>query len=267
LLRAIAMDRSIEREIAADAYGLEMAPESWLAPVTPARAEVVIRAEAVKDPPSVQWGPVIGDIVHELRSALDQLVWALSVDHQPAPPPADPIPRDGLWQHVGFPVALSSGAWEAACREKLWAIDPAVAEPLRAVQPFETAPDAAEREPLAVLDELSHIDRHRHLELVSTAVDLDEVLTREPFAGTPDVAFELVSKRGAGPLDGRTELGRARILDRPGGVIAMTLPHVQLDPRLAVDVAFADGPPAHGGSVIATLQRIGREVSAVVDAF
>jgi hypothetical protein len=40
----------------------------------------------VREQPPVDWGTLIGDILHNLRSFLDQLVWQLVV-HEPEPTP------------------------------------------------------------------------------------------------------------------------------------------------------------------------------------
>src|SRR4051794_31335886 len=42
------------------------------------RTKYVFRIEAVEDFPRIEWGIMIGDAVHCLRSALDQLVYGLA---------------------------------------------------------------------------------------------------------------------------------------------------------------------------------------------
>jgi hypothetical protein len=74
---------------AANAYSIEMKPDRYGGGLPPI-PEVDIWVEATKEPPSLTWGPIIGDIVHGFRSALDQLVWGLSVQCQG---PTNPHPR------------------------------------------------------------------------------------------------------------------------------------------------------------------------------
>jgi hypothetical protein len=51
--------------------------------------EVFIDGEP--EPPVEEWGAIIGDVVHNLRSALDHLVWQLTIANGNTPP--NPIPR------------------------------------------------------------------------------------------------------------------------------------------------------------------------------
>ncbi len=57
--------------------------------------EVAIYAEPRREPPVLEWSAIIGDVVHNLRSALDHLVWSLTVHHQPSPPPT--LSRQRVW--------------------------------------------------------------------------------------------------------------------------------------------------------------------------
>ena len=136
-----------------------------------------------------------------------------------------------------------------------------------------TGRDAPDREPLAVLQELWNIDKHRHLHLVNATVELHDVLTVNPFEGANDpdglmasLEFEVVSKRGPGPLIDRTEIGRARLVRKPGGILGMTLPQMHMNPRVAIDVAFDQGYPAYGGRVLQTLSQIAEMVEAILAA-
>ena len=261
----------------AEAYTVEAQPDFWTEPSPPANGDVVIWAEASKEPPSRIWGPIIGDIVHGFRSALDQLIWGLSVSYQATRgigPPPDPIPRGDPWRDVWFPVCTSDNAWnDRAVPNQLRFIEPSLIAQLKPLQPFMTGRDAPDREPLAVLQELWNIDKHRHLHLVNATVELHDVLTVNPFEGANDpdglmasLEFEVVSKRGPGPLIDRTEIGRARLVRKPGGILGMTLPQMHMNPRVAIDVAFDQGYPAYGGRVLQTLSQIAEMVEAILAA-
>jgi len=257
------------------AYSVDAQPDFWSETWPPAKGDVIIWAEAVADPPSVLWGPIIGDIVHGFRSALDQLIWGLSVDHQfPGNiPPSGRIPWGNPWRDVWFPVCNSCDAWKNAAKTQLRYVDPTLAAKLKPLQPFVTGQNAPEREPLAVLQELWNIDKHRHLHLVNATVELHDVLSVDPFPDIPNTTgvdlmlnFEIVSRRAPGPLVGRAEVGRARHIRKPGGLLAVSHPQMHMDPRLLVDVAFDQGYPAYGGRVLHTLRQIGETVSAILAA-
>ena len=253
------------------AYRVGAQPAMWTEPPTRENAlRVIIFAEATEDPPSLIWGPIIGDIVHNLRSALDQTAWGLSVDYQATlgnHPPPDPIPPKDPWRAISFPICTRSTQWPSAVRRKLWAVDPALLASLQGLQPYITGPQAPDREPLAVLEELWNIDKHRHLHLVNATIELRDVFSTEPFGEDLRIDFEVISKRAPGPLVGPTEIGRARPIDRPGIQTPRTnLPQMFMNPDLAVDVAFDQGAPAHGGSILQTLRSLRKTVKAILAA-
>jgi hypothetical protein len=262
---------SLIESFTANAYRVDMKRDDMVDPDT-AMGDVVIFASATEDPPSELWGPIIGDAVHDLRSALDQLVWALSVAHQANPPPPDPIPRGNPWRQIAFPICLNESAWVSAVQNQLWAIDPALAAGIKTLQPFETGKLAPEREPLAVLQELWNIDKHRHLHLVNATVELHDVLSVNPFPHGDEtdelmtLDFEIVSKRAAGELVGETEVGRARMVPKPGGLIAVSIPEMHMNARIAIQVAFDQGAPAYGAGVIETLRSLGNATKTVIRA-
>lgn len=223
---------------------------------------------------------------HGLRSALDQAAWSLSVAYQATlgnQPPPDPIPRSNRWRNIAFPICRNTNDWGNLWATKMWAADPALMTVLEPFQPYFSEKNPADREPLAVLEELWNIDKHRHLHLVNSTIELRDVVSTKPFPGIPDIAFEVISKTAPGQLVGPTEIGRARMVRRPDGrltapiatgpdgemspgLIAINLPQVHMNPDLAVDVAFDQGAPAYGGSVLKTLRSIHKTVQNIVAA-
>jgi hypothetical protein len=157
----------------------------------PKTGEVVIYGEARQEPPTLTWGVVIGDIVHNLRSALDHMVWTLTVASQPQPPP-NPIPRRGSgseWRDVGFPLYTNpypldaSGnliPWQNGKEPKsLWGIEPGLRAEFEKLQPFRWGEEATFH-PLAILHDLWNIDKHRHLHLTHFRVGPHDVFGPPP---------------------------------------------------------------------------------------
>jgi hypothetical protein len=266
--------RALARMILAfrkQAYAVSAQPAMWVESPTPETSrDIIISAQAVEEPPSLKWGPIIGDIVHGLRSALDQVAWGLSVDYQATvgnQPPPDPIPKGDRWKEVAFPICRKQADWNGLWGSKMWAADLAVKTVLERFQPYYSGQNPADREPLAVLEELWNIDKHRHLHLVNATIELRDVIAVKPFPGLPDFNFEVITKRAPGPLVGTAEIGRARQVDLPGIQSPRTnLPQVFMYPDLAVDVAFDQGAPAYGGSVLKTLRSLRKTVQNIVSA-
>ncbi len=280
------------RAFGEDAYRVEAQPAFWSEPGGAANHdEVIIFAEASEEPPSLKWTPIIGDIAHGLRSALDQIAWSLSVAYQATlgnHPPADPIPRGDRWRGVAFPICRDAKDWGGQWGSRMWATDPALKTVLEQFQPYFGGKNPPDREPLAVLDELWNIDKHRHLHLVNATIEVRDVFSVEAFPGMPHIEFEVVSKRAPGPLVGPTEIGRARMLRRPDGTLTepvvqvygspdssettlmpiktVSLPQMHMNPDLAVDVAFSEGAPAYGGSVLQTLSSLRETVNDILAA-
>jgi hypothetical protein len=274
------------------AYTVEAQPGFWREPVSGTNVdEVVILAQATEDPPSLEWGPIIGDIAHGLRSALDQVAWSLSVAYQATlgnQPPPDPIPRSNRWRNIAFPICRNGKDWGNLWGTKMWAADPALKTVLERFQPYFCGKNPPDREPLAVLEELWNIDKHRHLHLVNATIELRDVFSVEPFPDAGNIEFEVISKRAPGELISPTEIGRARVVRRPDGTLtepvvqvytspdssettlmpikAVSLPQVYMYPDLAVDVAFGQGAPAYGGGVLKTLRSIRKTAQNIVSA-
>jgi hypothetical protein len=114
----------------------------------------IIYLEVDEFPPDDLWGPVIGDIVHNLRSALDHLAWDI----------ARPESRRDNARDIGFPIFLTHPANKPkvcqALRQKLDHIRPEFHGVIKRVQPYE-AQDL--HHPLWLLNQLWNADKHRTL--------------------------------------------------------------------------------------------------------
>jgi hypothetical protein len=136
------------------------------------------------------------------------------------------------------------------------------------LQPFRTRQNAPEQEPLAVLEELWNIDKHRHLHLVQCFVGLKDVESRMPLPGIkwPEEfrhEYKITIKHAAGPFKDGAELGRFY----ESGNVMMGIPQVYMQARLAFDVAFEQGAPAYGERVVKTLIHLSQKVRAIVVQF
>ena len=136
--------------------------------------EIDVHGRFYQPPPLAYLGAVYGDFLNCYRSALDHIVWALSIRHQPAPPPPHPLPHGNQWRYIGWPVALTQNQWDGAVggRHSRLLI-PALHDRFRSLQPFVTGPTSPEHEPLAMLDALWNIDKHRVIHIAEVDLTLE----------------------------------------------------------------------------------------------
>lgn len=131
--------------------------------------EKVVHLKILKEPENPEWGLILGDMVHNLRSALDHLVWQLVLLNGEKPRRQNQFPiiraKNDYWE---VPANRSESV-----RDRMLA---GVAEDHRAfidmVQPFNGGGDPKGTS-LAVLSWISNADKHR-------VVSAGFVLTSEP---------------------------------------------------------------------------------------
>ena len=212
-----------------------------------ATSDWVVVFRVHEEPPS-RWGVLIGDVVHNLRSALDHLAWQLVLLNG-----AEPTAR------TQFPIYSDEVAYRRERAQELIAgmrdEDKAAVETF---QPFRQ--NAAEVKPhhLAVLQELSNFDKHRvlHTTLVQTAASQFSVYNLEDISAISELRPQF------GVLQDGSELVRI-------GVVADgTAPRLQVDAQLRLDVAFADEESSvHDENVVGVLVELREYVDVVIDAF
>lgn len=191
-------------------------------------------------------GPIIGDCVHNLRAALDYLVWELTPES---------VRQSKAATRIEFPIFTNPLDYKAGATKKIGSIDPLAQAVIKQLQPF-AGPNSnrfdpnwrdPEREPLAFLYELDKWDKHRSLNLTednisATLVGFEQLGVIVP--PTP-AKFPGRYKRGAILAAAQMPLGR---------------PDVDVYLSAAYDIAFERGGPAGGEPVIQTLNHIRQEV-------
>ena len=188
-----------------------------------------------------EWGPIIGDCLHNAASALDQLAYQLAILHSGRLPSA--LARD-----THFPIYGSRREFWANLR-KLEGIGPDLMAPIERLQPYHGI-DGPNHHWLMILKRLSNSDKHRMLRTGCYR-----------FGGRvhhkPDTLVDM--KFPTGSLKLGTEL--ARFLFDPPNL------KMNLDPSFNVQVAFKDTPVADGIDVRGMLDTICHRVEAVVEGF
>lgn len=215
-----------------------------------------IRVHVHRQPPFHRW-VLVGEIVHDLRSALDHLTWALTVAHS-GPPPR---PLDGWWRGVEFPIFTDAALFHkqdtrgrpghGSGLADLRGVDPVLLPVFESLQPFQRGA-RAERHPLAMLHALSIRDKHQTLPLVAIAGRAGTIT-----AHSGNYRGRARSVRVAAPIPDSAVIARLRTLS--GASAEDQFPKVgdRVTIRFEVGVdfefGFAAGVPAFGGELITTL--------------
>ena len=115
------------------------------------RCNVTLERSAYPDE-FVEWSVTIGEIVHNLRSALDHLVWQLVRDNGGQPSEANMFPIVSL---------ANRDAWERISKNKLKGVPDAMKERIKRIQPFAVLGAPYDVTALSRLNHLSNVDKHR----------------------------------------------------------------------------------------------------------
>jgi len=110
--------------------------------------------------PFVVWPALIGDIVHNLRSALNHLAWQLVLSEGNSP---------GSWTE--FPVFADENVFGEKAGRKVRGIPADIVTYLEAIQPFHS-PEGKERDghPLWLIHELNRVDKHQVINVVASSL-------------------------------------------------------------------------------------------------
>jgi len=115
----------------------------------------VARLRDVKTAPP-EWSLMIGDIVHNTRSALDALTYSLAVKNLGRDPTKDEV------KDLQFVIVDDVAAWNRQCDRRLRCLSTTAQQAVESFQPYHRT-DASVRHALSVLRDLSNIDKHRHV--------------------------------------------------------------------------------------------------------
>lgn len=191
-------------------------------------------------PPS--WlGVIVGDCVHNLRSALDQLIYQLALGR-----------KDSPGRKTAFPVFIDAGTYRKQRRRIIGDLDPKAQQIVDDLQPGGDNPTF---DPLYVLHELWNEDKHRLIPLVASSAVSSEV-SLPPGVGIEEI--EVVFRQG--PLEGEEVIGWFVM---PKGM----RPDQYVHPDFAFDVALPRDGPAHGAPVRQELHRLGQATASAVERF
>jgi hypothetical protein len=199
---------------------LETHPYSILFEFDPETGWNVFRWVVVAEPPLEDLSLIFSDIVGNLRSTLDYLVWQLVLQGGRKP-----------GRQTGFPIVKRARDWPVQGGSALKGVAPEWAELIEAMQPFQRF-DQPELHPLAILEHVNNLTKHRFLPAA--------VLTAEKFGYLINVAdvpegemFESQDQLDS-PVENGGEVARFRTESRLQVAV-----HIAENPRFRL--SFRDG--------------------------
>jgi hypothetical protein len=266
----VALDRRVKRFVKSETY------ETY-AEYNPKTTEHLLRLRIVKKPRLDVWAAVAGDVVHNLRSALDHVVWELTIRNR-GTKPAYPLTSD--WKRIEFPIFRLKRDFHGAPSEsgtnpfpygsglyKIRGVDPRLHALFDCLQPFHDGP-RRDRNTLQILHELDIIDKHRHIPVLASVVAPEEIeifpdRVLPAFASAIRIDVVEVFKPGpfqdGTPLAGFSQSGKFQ-------VSSYALP-MHVEPKLSFDVQLEKGRPTMGEPLLPTLGRMIKRVEEIIDLF
>ena len=159
-----------------------------------------VRWLALREPPVERLGLVFGDMVSNLRATLDYLVWQLVLVSGKRP-----------GRRTGFPVVRREKDWEVQSRTALRGVERRWVDEIEARQPYHRT-DRPSVHPLAILDHVNNLNKHRFLPAAVLSVQqLGLLINVEEARGEAIESQDFLDR----PITPAGELARFRV---PSGV-------------------------------------------------
>jgi hypothetical protein len=135
--------------------------------------------------PAPRLAVIVGEVVHQVRSALDHIVCELAAANG----------QQVLRNHQ-FPVARTVTSWDAMIgKGALRGLTVGDIEAIRSLQPFRNDGDPADNW-LSVVSEYDNIDKHRLLLVVAAAATPSDVITLGEIIGFDFPPSRMISREG-----------------------------------------------------------------------
>jgi hypothetical protein len=223
--------------------------------------------------PTFQWGLLIGDAVHNLSSALDNLAWAASADrlaqiHYRATPDGEKA-RENNERSVHFPICVDESVWPNTRQSALKYADPSLWAFFEKYQPFTARKERGEdprRHPFYLIRELWNWDKHRFVHTAAATASLIAVSARL-LNVSPDpveVAADVVEVFRDRPIEGKTQAGTIRV-HFPKPITGPTSLDMHVDCDFTLGILFGEASPLPFASVNDTLVRARNLLGAMIN--
>ena len=213
------------------------------------RRELVATFRLLDSPPAL-WAVIIGEILYDLRSALDHLAWQLVLQNGGTPT-----------SKTEFPIFKDEINFKSDAPRKVRGMSDTAKAAIEALQPYKTGEDArdAAMQKLWVLHELSNIDKHQTLHLAGFYLKTAEYGMSHP----QDVKIHGIEGMRSGPLVDGTILARVQ-WSKPADPNAK----MGMNFQLSFDVTLKDvRPDLKAFGVEASLSQITIHIASRVSEF
>lgn len=208
----------------------------------PQRAAHIVKCH-MPAPLPTEWSLVVGDVVHNARSALDALTYELAEKN------LGREPSEKEAKATQFVITDDEASWDDQRKRWLKFVSEGARETMHSLQPFHPIPKTGNPSPvLSILRDLSNVDKHRHLNVVAGFGDNYKVTLAGPGYGPDSVGT------WRGELRDGLEIAALRFMaDDEAGT---PLPEIPADTKvdLVMDMIVMIGAgPNHGVNVDAAL--------------
>jgi hypothetical protein len=207
--------------------------------VAPANLKSTLGDQSILEPrvrPDARWGLMIGDCVHNFRSALDHRMFQIVPE----------ATRLEYADKIDFPIFSAPAKysqWKRMNAKWLAAVDPKAVEIIDRLQPGDGGNPNATRHVLWLLRQLSNLDKHRRIHVAFLVIS--QVSSKD---------VEALVVRDLEPETGTITLGIAPLPD-----------HVTVELQITLDVTFQDGEDIAGLPVFTVLVYIGGFVASALN--
>lgn len=212
----------------------------------PQTGEHVLRA-SIRAAVPAEWSAIIGDIAHNLRSALDLLVWQMALLRTNSP-----------YGKTAFPIFDVFAKYRDNGRVIIQNLTPRQKALIKRLQPYQRG-SRAQSHPLWLLHDINNSDKHRVIQAVGTVLSFSGLGINELWG------FNILNMSvggGGQRVEEGAELARFRLVQ--------TAPQarVQMNPDFAFNIEFGEGSPSvEGMPLLPTLFEIFGHVERVVGMF
>lgn len=168
------------------------------------------------EPPPAALAVATGEWLHNVRSALDYLIWATAAHQSGAIPPPDE-------SHLQYPIYETEAAWDRNAY-RLKHLTDHHRSMLKTMQPFNSASHA---DSLGWINRLARIDRHRHLSHMTAY--LAEV---EPVFSVPEGCTTSLQWGERVLRDGKADVARIVVTPWRDDMEVHFNPRIGIDPEI-----------------------------------